>query len=822
MPYARRARYSRGTNGGPNAESRRHLSALMRGAILVIAVLATASSPLVAAVLWPECSDSFHIAPPGQHSSYLTFGAGCLWLKDPDANVIWKLSPTTGAVLGSIPSTYSGGIAFDGQYLWKASYSSPTIRCIRPADGSTVRDIPGVGNQQTGLAWDGTHLWIADIGTQRIYELNAATGAQLASFESPGPEPRGLAWWNGYLYHTDSHESRIYQIDPSTGEVVSSIATPMESGTPRGLAIDGDHLWYSGWYSGIDRLVIDVSSDGRTIRSHPIAMLAEMTYNMTNAGTSTIEHPEAYWSIPVADSEHVIHEVTYTPAPDYYVVEASGEAIAHFSGFAPVPPGATAQIVCRAYETIWRVDYQIAPEEVLPLSSIPAGIRDLYLADADFPHITDPEIVAAAVSAIGAETNPYRMAIKLHDFVAEHMTYLLECGTNTDALDILRSACGDCGSYSILYAALGRAVGLPTRIVTAFMYYENADRAGHHMWPEAYIPGFGWIPFDPTRDDSSPLRHRYVGCEPLGIVYFRNGGTDTRYVGLSGRAWRTAGVPRTTSASQWGTAALAATSCDASPGAAFGSTQISWRNPPAIDLARVVVRRTTARYPASCDDGALVYEALLPGSSEPSSALDFGLDPSEEYYYAVFAQSGTGLWSENVVEGESRDRTYPAAVATPASFRVNVTGSVLADGSFFGASFRSGSADVAEWVPVSEAVEAGTVLELDAAHPGWYRPSQGSCSDLVAGVVSSEPGIALGGTEPTEDKALLALCGIVPVRVTNEGGPIQPGDLLVSSSTPGYAMRWASPAPCSCALVGKALEPMTDEWGVISVLLTAH
>ena len=49
-----------------------------------------------------------------------------------------------------------------------------------------------------------------------------------------------------------------------------------------------------------------------------------------------------------------------------------------------------------------------------------------------------------------------------------------------------------------------------------------------------------------------------------------------------------------------------------------------------------------------------------------------------------------------------------------------------------------------------------------------------------------------------------------------------PGDLLVTSSTPGHAMRWSGPDPCPCALVGKALEPMTDETGLILVLLMAH
>ncbi len=159
---------------------------------------------------------------------------------------------------------------------------------------------------------------------------------------------------------------------------------------------------------------------------------------------------------------------------------------------------------------------------------------------------------------------------------------------------------------------------------------------------------------------------------------------------------------------------------------------------------------------------------------------------------------------------------------TAAVFRVDANGRVLADGSFYGSGFHSGAADVAEWVPVLETVEPGAVLELDSGHPGCYRATQTPCSHLVGGIVSSDPGVTLGGSGASEGMELLALSGIVPVKVTDEGGPIQPGDLLVSSSTPGYAMRWAGGGSCPCALVGKALEPMTDERGVISVLLTAH
>ncbi len=40
------------------------------------------------------------------------------------------------------------------------------------------------------------------------------------------------------------------------------------------------------------------------------------------------------------------------------------------------------------------------------------------------------------------------------------------------------------------------------------------------------------------------------------------------------------------------------------------------------------------------------------------------------------------------------------------------------------------------------------------------------------------------------DAAMLALAGRVPVKVTDENGPIERGDLLTTSSKSGYAMKW--------------------------------
>jgi alpha-tubulin suppressor-like RCC1 family protein len=210
----------------------------------------------------------------------------------------------------------------------------------------------------------------------------------------------------------------------------------------------------------------------------------------------------------------------------------------------------------------------------------------------------------------------------------------------------------------------------------------------------------------------------------------------------------------------------------------------------------------------------------LVGSPSGTTYVDTDITRGQVYSYRIASCDASGCGTPSpTADGSSNT----LGIDTAAAFRVTSSGDVFTDGPLYstGRFLCSNSADVAEWAPVSERVEAGDVLELDRAHPGSYRLTQTPCSSAVAGVVSTQPGVVLGGAGP-EGMALLALSGIVPVKVTNEGGPIQPGDLLVSSSTPGYAMRWAGPEPCPCALVGKALEPMTDERGVISVLLTAH
>jgi hypothetical protein len=188
---------------------------------------------------------------------------------------------------------------------------------------------------------------------------------------------------------------------------------------------------------------------------------------------------------------------------------------------------------------------------------------------------------------------------------------------------------------------------------------------------------------------------------------------------------------------------------------------------------------------------------------------------------------GTTSPSANLdIVGSQSNLLRLADSASPANavFRVEKDGDVYADGTYYcvDGAFHVGSADVAERINTSEWVEAGNVVEIDPEHPGFFRKASSPYSTKVAGIISTSPGVILGNSfdEATDDwedsRPVLAIAGRVPLLVTTENGPIQIGDLLVSSSTPGAAMR-GDPEDCVGAVVGKAMEPLKEGEGTIVV-----
>lgn len=78
-------------------------------------------------------------------------------------------------------------------------------------------------------------------------------------------------------------------------------------------------------------------------------------------------------------------------------------------------------------------------------------------------------------------------------------------GTNALSTFLFDTRTGYCQQFAGAYAVLARSIGLPTRLAVGFTTgapngagYQVTD-ADAHTWPEVYFPGYGWLPFEPTK-----------------------------------------------------------------------------------------------------------------------------------------------------------------------------------------------------------------------------------------------------------------------------------------------------------------------------------
>jgi hypothetical protein len=172
---------------------------------------------------------------------------------------------------------------------------------------------------------------------------------------------------------------------------------------------------------------------------------------------------------------------------------------------------------------------------------------------------------------------------------------------------------------------------------------------------------------------------------------------------------------------------------------------------------------------------------------------------------ALMARSANPSTTTHIIEAQSSLEDI--------EFYVTYNGNVRADGTF-----QSPAADFAEMLPAVAGLEPGDVLIIDL--DGNLARSSQAYQTSVAGVYSTQPGF-LGGAGETIDQpgqVPLALIGRVPVKVSAENGPIQPGDLLVTSATPGHAMKAAANPPAG-SVIGKALAGLEEGAGLIQMLV---
>jgi transglutaminase-like putative cysteine protease len=171
-----------------------------------------------------------------------------------------------------------------------------------------------------------------------------------------------------------------------------------------------------------------------------------------------------------------------------------------------------------------------------PADQIPDEIRARFL---QLPLDIDPRVAELANRITSKEKSAFENASLVESYLKRNYAYTLDLswrpGPQPLSTFLFEAKAGHCEYFASSMAILLRAAGIPTRLVNGFLMGEYNPVSGEyiirqsdaHSWVEVYIPGRGWLEFDPTPPDpnsgevnlASQLSHYVDAVEQIWNSY---------------------------------------------------------------------------------------------------------------------------------------------------------------------------------------------------------------------------------------------------------------------------------------------------------------
>ena len=148
---------------------------------------------------------------------------------------------------------------------------------------------------------------------------------------------------------------------------------------------------------------------------------------------------------------------------------------------------------------------------------------------------TRADVALIALAGTAEAGDPLALAHALSGAVADAIAYRPGVtGAHTTAAEALALGEGVCQDHAHALIALARVRGMPGRYVSGYLF-ADADGLAHeaaHAWAELFLPGLGWVGFDPANRCCPDDRYIRLGsgfdaqdAAPIrGIA--RGGGTE--------------------------------------------------------------------------------------------------------------------------------------------------------------------------------------------------------------------------------------------------------------------------------------------------------
>jgi transglutaminase-like putative cysteine protease len=222
--------------------------------------------------------------------------------------------------------------------------------------------------------------------------------------------------------------------------------------------------------------------------------------------------------------------VLFEPNPNQILIDKWGQEVAFFN--LTIQPHKNISIIETIQATIYSTRYLLVPFFVC--GNIPENILSRYTEDDSKYQINDPLIQNIVDQIISNSTNIIINALKIHQYVIKNIEYDFDGRGNwDDAPTVLKRGNGSCSEYCYVYISLLRAAGIPARYIGGSYYTKDvepdSDKLFHRI-VEIYIPNYGWIPVDATKNDYASIPFYHFGAIENRFLITLSGGGSSEYL----------------------------------------------------------------------------------------------------------------------------------------------------------------------------------------------------------------------------------------------------------------------------------------------------
>jgi len=168
------------------------------------------------------------------------------------------------------------------------------------------------------------------------------------------------------------------------------------------------------------------------------------------------------------------------------------------------------------HDLVYDVDSEIPTPKRADLARAPFTDPHAMPQDLELPNDFPTAVTNLARSITANADTPFGRAVALEKYFRSGLfkyTLDTDLGDSPDAITqfLLHTRKGFCEQFAASFAAMARAVGVPARVAVGYQpgsfesdgLYHVTNRNAH-AWPEVWIQGAGWIPFEPTPGFSEP------------------------------------------------------------------------------------------------------------------------------------------------------------------------------------------------------------------------------------------------------------------------------------------------------------------------------